>query len=127
MQVNPLDFILVVDDSASMVKIVSNIAEKLGYKNIDTAASGLEAMKKIQSTSYKLILSDWNMEPVTGIQLLRAVRQLKAGPTDANVPFILITAEVKPENIKAAVEAKVSGYVAKPFTAETLKEKIDAI
>ena len=127
MQVNPLDFVLVVDDSTSMVKIVSNIAEKLGYKNIDKAYSGLEALKMCHANKYNLILSDWNMEPMTGIEFLKRVRKLEGVPTDSDVKFVLITAESKPENIIAAKEANVSGYIVKPFSADTLKEKIEAL
>ena len=127
MQINPIDYVLVVDDSASMVKIVSNIIAKLGYKNIDTASCGAEALQKIRQTSYKLILSDWNMEPMTGLEFLQNVRKTPNAPTASDVKFKLITAESKPENIIAAKQAGVSGYVVKPFTADTLKAKIEAL
>ncbi len=127
MQINPIDYVLVVDDSASMVKIVSNIIAKLGYKNIDTASCGAEALQKIRQTSYKLILSDWNMEPMTGLEFLQNVRKTPNAPTASDVKFMLITAESKPENIIAAKQAGVSGYVVKPFTADTLKAKIEAL
>ncbi|MCB9989982.1 MAG: response regulator [Rhodospirillales bacterium] len=127
MKINPLDFVLVVDDSASMVRIVANIITKVGYKNIDTANSGNEGLSLVRNTSYKLILSDWNMEPMTGLQLLQSVRKMQGAPTANDVPFVLITAESKPENIIAAKQAGVSGYIVKPFTAETLLEKIEGL
>lgn len=127
MKVNPLDFVLVVDDSSSMVKIISGIVHKLGYKNIDTAYSGADALKKAQQTSYKLILSDWNMENMSGIEFLRHVRALKNAPTNHDVPFVLITAEAKPENVVAAKQSGVSGYIVKPFSADKLHETIQRL
>lgn len=127
MKVNPLDFVLVVDDSSSMVKIISGIVNKLGYKNIDTAYSGADALKKAQQTSYKLILSDWNMENMSGIEFLRHIRALKGAPTNNDVPFVLITAEAKPENVVAAKQSGVSGYIVKPFSADKLNETIQRL
>jgi two-component system chemotaxis response regulator CheY len=127
MKVNPLDFVLVVDDSSSMVKIISGIVNKLGYKNIDTAYSGADALKKAQQTSYKLILSDWNMENMSGIEFLRHIRALKGAPTNHDVPFVLITAEAKPENVVAAKQSGVSGYIVKPFSADKLNETIQRL
>lgn len=128
MKVNPLDFVLVVDDASSMVKIVVSLLTKIGYKNIDTASNGAEALKKVRETRYAVIFSDWNMQPMTGLELLQNVRGLKGNfPTSNSVPFVLITAESKPENIIAAKQANVNGYIVKPFTAETLAQKIETI
>lgn len=127
MKINPLDFVLVVDDSSSMVRIISGIVNKLGYKNIDTAASGADALKKARHTSYKLILSDWNMENMSGIEFLKHIRTLQGAPTNHDVPFVLITAEAKPENVIAAKQSGVSGYIVKPFSADKLQKTIEAL
>lgn len=116
--------ILIVDDYKTMLRIVRNLLKQFGFENVDEAANGGEAFNKMKEKQYGLVISDWNMEPVTGIQLLQQVR------ADANMkdtPFIIITAESKAENVIAAKEAGVSNYIVKPFNAETLKQKLTAV
>ncbi|MBV1702453.1 MAG: response regulator [Hyphomicrobiales bacterium] len=115
--------ILIVDDYQTMVRIMRNLLKQIGYENVDEAANGAEAIQKIRNTAYGLIISDWNMEPVTGLELLQSVR---LDPLNANTPFIMVTAESKTDNIVAARKAGVSGYIVKPFNAQTLKSRIDA-
>jgi len=116
--------ILVVDDYATMVRILRNLLKQLGYENVDDAADGSEALKKIGEKQYCLIISDWNMEPMTGYDLLRQVR---ARNETLRLPFIMVTAESKTENVIAAKKAGVNNYIVKPFNAQTLKGKIDAV
>jgi len=116
--------ILVVDDYATMVRILRNLLKQLGYENVDDAADGSEALKKITEKQYDLIISDWNMEPMTGYDLLRQVR---ARNETTRLPFIMVTAESKTENVIAAKKAGVNNYIVKPFNAQTLKGKIDAV
>ncbi len=116
--------ILVVDDYATMVRILRNLLKQLGYENVDDAADGSEALKKINEKHYGLIISDWNMEPMTGYDLLRQVR---ARNETTRLPFIMVTAESKTENVIAAKKAGVNNYIVKPFNAQTLKGKIDAV
>ena len=124
MQLDPNAPILVVDDYKTMVKIVRHLLTQLGYKNVDDAANGAEAFEKMQSQQYSLVISDWNMEPMTGFELLQKVR---ASGTQTEVPFIMVTAESKPENIAAARAAGVSNYLVKPFNQQSLKTKIDQV
>jgi len=116
--------ILVVDDFATMRRIVKNILTQLGFKNIIEADDGNTAMKALQLEKVDLIISDWNMPKMTGLDLLKAVR---SEPSLAKTPFIMVTAEAQQDNIILAVKAKVNQYVVKPFTAETLGEKIQKI
>ncbi len=116
--------ILIVDDYKTMLKIIRNILKQLGYGNDVEAMDGRAALQKIRSKNYGLIISDWNMEPMTGLQLLKEVR-MDAKAKD--VPFIMITAESKSENIIVARDAGVSNYIVKPFTAATLKAKINTV
>jgi len=116
--------ILVVDDYNTMRRIVKNLLKQLGFDNVDEAADGGEAYAKCQEKLYGLIISDWNMEPMTGMELLKLVR---AHEKIKNTPFIMVTAESKPENVIAAKQAGVSNYIVKPFNAETLKGKISAV
>ncbi len=116
--------ILVVDDYHTMVRIIRNLLKQVGYENVDDAANGEEALRKIHDKRYSLIISDWNMEPMTGFQLLQKVRELGV---NSDVPFIMVTAESKTDNVIAARRAGVSHYIVKPFNAATLKSKIDAI
>lgn len=116
--------ILVVDDYQTMVRIIRNLLKQLGFENVDDAADGSSAFAKLHAKTYGLVISDWNMEPMTGYELLRQVRAdgvLKA------TPFIMITAESKTENVVAAKKAGVSNYIVKPFNAQTLKTKIEAV
>ncbi len=114
--------ILVVDDYSTMVRIMRKLLRQIGYENVDEAANGQEALSKIKAKPYGLIISDWNMEPMTGFELLQRVR---ADAATAKTPFILVTAESKPENVLAAQKAGVNNYLIKPFSAPVLKEKID--
>ena len=124
MTTDPNMSILVVDDYNTMVRIIRKLLKQIGYENVDEASNGEEALQKIKAKSYGLIISDWNMEPMTGFDLLKHVRAEEA---TAKTPFILVTAESKPENVLAAQKAGVSNYLIKPFSAPVLKEKIDAV
>lgn len=116
--------ILVVDDFATMIRIVTNLLKELGFTNIDDANDGSKAWPMIQSGKYDFIVSDWNMPEMTGIELLKKVR---ADENLKDIPFMLITAEQKRSQILEAAQAGVDGYIVKPFTAAILKEKIDKI
>lgn len=113
--------ILVVDDFTMMRRVVKNLLNQLGFSNLDEASDGAEALQKLQTRSYDLVISDWNMEPMTGIELLERVRSIEE---TKNVNFIMLTAEAKPENIVKAKQAGVNSYIVKPFTAKMLKEKL---
>ena len=117
--------ILIVDDYKTMLRIIRNLLRQLGFVNIDEATDGAMALSMMRSgANYGLVISDWNMEPMTGLQLLREVRaDAKLKP----VPFIMVTAESKSENVIAAKEAGVSNYIVKPFNAETLKAKMVSV
>jgi two-component system chemotaxis response regulator CheY len=116
--------ILVVDDYATMIRILRNLLKQLGFENIDDASDGSSALVKMHGKKYGLVISDWNMEPMTGYDLLKEVR---AHPALSQIPFIMITAESKTENVIAAKKAGVSNYIVKPFNAATLKTKMDAV
>jgi two-component system chemotaxis response regulator CheY len=116
--------ILVVDDYNTMVRIIRNLLRQLGFENIDDASDGSAALAKMQSRKYGLVISDWNMEPMTGYDLLRHVR---ADPALKTIPFIMVTAESKTENVIAAKKAGVDNYIVKPFNAQTLQHKIAAV
>lgn len=116
--------VLVVDDYKTMVRIVRGLLEQLGFRNIDDASDGAAALEKIRETDYGLILSDWNMAPMTGYELLKAVR---ADPRTQSVPFVMITAEAKTDNVVAARKAGVNNYIIKPFTLAALKQKLTAV
>jgi two-component system chemotaxis response regulator CheY len=116
--------ILVVDDYTTMIRIIRNLLKQIGFENVDDANDGSAALAKMQGKQYGLIISDWNMEPMTGYDLLREVR---ANPALSKTPFIMITAESKTENVIAAKKAGVSNYIVKPFNAATLKTKMEAV
>jgi two-component system chemotaxis response regulator CheY len=116
--------VLVVDDYTTMVRIIRNLLRQVGFTNIDDASDGTSALKRLREKKYGLVISDWNMEPMTGYELLK---EMRADPELASVPFIMITAESKTENVIAAKQAGVSNYIVKPFNAATLKSKIDAV
>jgi len=116
--------ILIVDDYKTMLRIIRNLLRQLDYLNVEEATDGSEALAKLRSGSFGLVISDWNMAPMTGLQLLQEVR---ADTKLKGTPFIMITAESKTENVVAAKQAGVSNYIVKPFNAETLKEKIDKV
>ncbi|MEW6266512.1 MAG: response regulator [Thermodesulfobacteriota bacterium] len=113
--------ILLVDDFATMRRMIRNILKQLGYTNIEEAENGETALSLLKVKSFDLIISDWNMPRMSGLDLLKNVR---ADETLKNLPFIMVTAEAQQENIIEAVKNKVSQYVVKPFTAEVLAEKI---
>ena len=116
--------ILVVDDYKTMVRIIRNLLKQLDFQNVDDAADGTEALSKMRQKKYGLVISDWNMEPMTGYELLKEVR----GDSQlSRTPFIMVTAESKTENVVAAKKAGVDNYIVKPFNAQTLKSKIDAV
>jgi two-component system chemotaxis response regulator CheY len=116
--------VLIVDDYKTMLRILRNLLRQLTFCNVDEASDGAEALRMMHQKKYGLVISDWNMEPMTGLELLREVRQ------DADlksVPFIMVTAESKPENVMTAKQAGVSNYIVKPFNADTLKTKIASV
>ena len=116
--------VLIVDDYKTMLRIIRNLLKQIDFNNVEEASDGAEALSKLRSGSFGLVISDWNMQPMTGLELLQEVRQdvrLKA------LPFIMITAESKTENVIAAKQAGVSNYIVKPFNAETLREKIEKV
>lgn len=123
----PVDFkmrILIVDDFRTMLQILRSHLKQFGFNNVDEATDGQAALKLLDQFKYDLIISDWNMEPMSGIDLLKAVR---ANPLTKTLPVILVTAETKAENVIAAKQAGVSNYIIKPFNAATLKQKMTAV
>jgi len=116
--------ILVVDDFATMRKIIRNLLKELGYTNVDEAEDGAQALEKLKGGGFDFVITDWNMPNMPGIELLKAIRQ-----TDGikDMPILMVTAEAEKDKVVDAVQAKVNNYVVKPFTAAVLKEKIDAI
>jgi two-component system chemotaxis response regulator CheY len=116
--------VLIVDDYKTMIRIIRNLLKQLGFANVDEAGDGSAALNMMREKDYGLIISDWNMEPMTGYELLREVR---ADDRLSRTPFIMVTAESKTENVIAAKKAGVNNYIVKPFNAATLKAKIDAI
>lgn len=116
--------VLIVDDYKTMLRIIRNLLKQLGFNNVDEATDGSMALQMLRVGNYGLIISDWNMEPMTGLQLLREVR---SDPKLKPIPFIMVTAESKSENVIAAKEAGVSNYIVKPFNAETLKTKMSSV
>ena len=116
--------VLIVDDYKTMLRIIRNLLKQIDFNNVEEAMDGSEALSKLRAGSFGLVISDWNMAPMTGLQLLQEVRadnRLKA------TPFIMITAESKTENVVAAKQAGVSNYIVKPFNAETLRDKIEKV
>ena len=124
MPYNPNMRVLVVDDFSTMRRIVRNILRQLGFNNVVEADDGTTAWEVLNREKVEFIVSDWNMPQMTGIDLLRKVR---ASEQFADIPFLMVTAEAQQENIIEAVQAKVSNYIVKPFTADTMKQKIDKI
>ena len=116
--------ILIVDDYKTMLRIVRNLLKQIGFENVDEATDGSAALTKLRDKDYQLIISDWNMEPMTGLQLLKEVRNDSKLQT---MPFIMITAESKPDNVIEARKASVNNYIVKPFNAETLRAKLAAV
>ena len=116
--------VLVVDDYNTMIRIIRNLLKQLGFEDVDDASDGSAALSKLREKKYGLVISDWNMEPMTGYELLKEVR---ADPGLNKTPFIMVTAESKTENVIAAKKAGVNNYIVKPFNAATLKTKIEAV
>ncbi|MCA3414059.1 MAG: chemotaxis response regulator CheY [Roseomonas sp.] len=116
--------VLIVDDYRTMLRIIRNLLKQLEFNNVDEAVDGQEALAKLRAGNFGLVISDWNMAPMTGLDLLKEVR---ADQRLKNLPFIMITAESKTENVVAAKQAGVSNYIVKPFNAETLREKIEKV
>jgi len=113
--------ILIVDDYKTMLRIIRNLLKQLGFDNVEEASDGSAALQKLRDGKFGLVISDWNMEPMSGIQLLREVR---ADGNLRKMPFIMVTAESKTENVVIAKEAGVTNYIVKPFNAATLKSKL---
>ncbi|MCA3300937.1 MAG: chemotaxis response regulator CheY [Roseomonas sp.] len=116
--------VLIVDDYRTMLRIIRNLLKQLEFNNVDEAVDGQEALAKLRAGNFGLVISDWNMAPMTGLDLLKEVR---ADQRLKEMPFIMITAESKTENVVAAKQAGVSNYIVKPFNAETLREKIEKV
>ena len=116
--------VLVVDDYKTMIRIVRGLLEQLDFRNVDEAMDGPTALQRLQEKEYGLILSDWNMSPMTGIDLLRTVR---AEPRTKAIPFIMVTAEAKTENVVTARNAGANNYIIKPFNLAVLKQKLTTV
>ncbi len=116
--------ILVVDDFATMRRIVKGLLQELGYHNIQDAEDGAAALAKLKTERFDLVVTDWNMPVMTGLELLKAIR---AEPSLKAIPVLMVTAENSREQIIEAAQSGVSGYIIKPFTAVTLREKIARI
>ena len=114
--------ILIVDDYKTMLRVIRNLLNQLGFKQVDEATDGSMALGMTKSKTYDLIISDWNMEPMTGYDFLKVLRAEKN-----EVPFIMVTAESKTSNIVAAKQAGATNYIVKPFNAETLKAKLTTV
>jgi two-component system chemotaxis response regulator CheY len=116
--------VLIVDDYTTMLRILRNLLRQLELNNVDEAQNGEEALFKLRKETFDLVISDWNMTPMTGLDLLRQVR---ADARLKRIPFIMVTAESKTENVITAKQAGVSNYIVKPFNAETLRMKIESV
>ncbi|PCI46840.1 MAG: two-component system response regulator [Alphaproteobacteria bacterium] len=116
--------ILIVDDYKTMLRIIRNLLKQLGFNNVEEASDGAEALNRLRSKNYNLIISDWNMEPMTGYELLKEVR---SDDILKKIPFIMVTAESKTDNVIAAKKAGVNNYIVKPFNAATLKQKLSSV
>ncbi|MGH7257640.1 MAG: chemotaxis response regulator CheY [Nitrospiraceae bacterium] len=116
--------VLVVDDMSTMRRIVKNILKQLGFSNLEEAENGQDALAKLKGESYGFVVSDWNMPVMMGIDMLRAIR---ADEKLKHLPVLMVTAEAQKENLMEAIQAGVSNYIVKPFTAETMQEKINKI
>jgi two-component system chemotaxis response regulator CheY len=116
--------VLIVDDYKTMLRIIRNLLKQIGFNNVDEATDGKAALERMQQRKYGLVISDWNMEPMTGLELLKQVR---VDESLRETPFIMITAESKTENVIAAKEAGVNNYIVKPFNAATLKSKLTSV
>ncbi len=124
MAVDPTTPILIVDDYQAMIRIIRNLLQQLGFEQIDDAHDGQAALAKLKERAYGLVISDWNMEPMSGLELLQQVR---AQPGLQDLPFIMVTAENRDDRIAMARAQGVSGYVVKPFNAQTLGQRIASV
>ena len=116
--------ILVVDDMSTMRRIIKNALQQIGFSNVDEAEDGKGALQKLRNDQFNLVISDWNMPVMNGLELLKEIRG------DSNLkdtPILMVTAESKKENILEAIQSGASNYIVKPFTAQTLQEKIEKI
>ncbi len=116
--------VLIVDDYKTMLRIIRNLLKQIGFEDVDEAYDGTDALKKISQKKYGLIISDWNMQPMNGFDFLKSVR---SSPESKEIPFIMVTAESKTENVLAAKNAGVDNYIVKPFNAETLRSKVESV
>ncbi len=116
--------ILIVDDFATMRRILKNILKQLGFSNVTEADDGTTALDLLKASSFDLVISDWNMPKMTGLDLLKQIRSM---PETKNLPFLMVTAEAQKQNVIEAVQAGVSNYVVKPFTADQISEKLKKI
>lgn len=116
--------ILVVDDFATMRRILSNILRQLGYKNIEEASDGAIALSKLRESNFGFVITDWDMPNMSGIELLKTMRADEALKT---IPVLMVTAEALKENVIEAVKAGVNNYIVKPFTADVMRQKMDKI
>lgn len=115
---------LVIDDFATMRRIVRNLLKDLDFNNVEEAEDGMDALEKLRASPFDFVISDWNMPNMDGLQLLNEIRK---DPNLSSIPMLMVTAEAKKENIIAAAQAGANGYVVKPFTAATLEEKLNKI
>jgi two-component system chemotaxis response regulator CheY len=116
--------ILVVDDYGTMIRIIRNLLRQIGFQDVDDALDGSTALAKMRSRKYGLVISDWNMEPMSGYELLK---QMRSDPSLSATAFIMVTAESKTENVIAAKQAGADHYIVKPFNAQSLKAKIETV
>lgn len=123
MNIDPSMPILVVDDYRTMVKVLRSLLQQIGLTNVDDASDGEEALRKLRERPYRLVISDWNMSGMNGLELLTKLRQ---DATSADLRFIMVTSESKTESVLAARRAGVDHYIVKPFNAQTLRAKIEA-
>ncbi len=116
--------ILIVDDFSTMRKIVKNVLKQLGYNNIDEAEDGAQAYTKLKNNTFNFVLSDWNMPNMDGLDMLKKIR---SEPELKDLPVLMVTAEAEKDKVITAIKAGVNNYIVKPFTAETLKQKMEQI
>ena len=124
MAVNKKMKILIVDDMRTMVMLISSMLRQMGFDNLDDASDGGAALEKMKTNKYEMILSDWNMEPMNGLDFLKSLR---SDPATQALPFMLITAESKVENVIIAKKSGATNYIVKPFSAATLRDKLTAM
>ena len=116
--------VLVVDDYKAMTRIIRNLMLDLNFKNVDEATCGPSALELLRNKTYGLVLSDWNMQPMTGLELLRQVR---ANERTRSLPFVMVTAEAKADNVVLARKAGANNYIIKPFTLAVLRQKLTGV